>query len=165
MTDPLEETWEAWTARIAADLTDLAEDDWMTFTVHVPSRAAVEHADPRPRRGWRRGAACPGDRPSVPDVLVQASRVGGVVALECIGDTEFEGLTDLTRDQQTTLTGLGWEREGPEPEFGRTFTAGADAARLVHASLALVLGATSPADVDVRRAPRPSGTAEATLEE
>ena len=165
MSDPLEETWESWTARIGADLDVLAEDDWMTFTVHVPSRASVEHADPRPRRGWRRGAARPGDRARVPDVLVQASRVGGVVALECIGDTEFEGLTDLTRDEQSTLAGLGWEREGPEPEFGRTFTDGADAARLVHASLTVVLGASSPADVDIRRAPRTSGAAEATLGE
>ena len=155
MSDPLEETWESWTARIGADLDVLAEDDWMTFTVHVPSRASDTDAGARAPRGWRRTGARRGERPRVPDVFVQVRRIGGVVALECIGDTEFEGLTDLSREQQTALAGLGWERAGPEPEFSRTTTDGATAARLVHASLTGVLGAVTPADVDIRRAPRP----------
>ncbi|WP_323096147.1 TY-Chap domain-containing protein [Intrasporangium sp. YIM S08009] len=158
MTDALEETWEAWTARMATDLAALTEDDWMTFTVHVPSRASTEHTEThgtRAPRGWRRAGARSSGRPRVPDVFVQVRRVGSVVALECIGDTEFEGLTDLTRDQQSALAELGWEREGPEPEFSRTFTDAAAAARLVRASLTEVLGAATPADVDLRRAPRP----------
>ena len=167
MTDALEETWEAWTARIAADLAALTEDDWMTFTVHVPSQASIAYAGTRAPRGWRRSGARSGGRSGggsgglsggparVPDVFVQVRRLEGVLALECIGDTEFEGLTDLSRDQQSALAGLGWERQGREPEFSRTFTDGAAAAVLVHASLTEVLGAATPADVDIRRAPRP----------
>ena len=41
---PLDETWEAWTARIAADLAALTDDDWLTFAVHVPSRASSTYA-------------------------------------------------------------------------------------------------------------------------
>ena len=163
MTDALEETWEAWTARIAADLAALTEDDWMTFTVHVPSQASIAYAGTRAPRGWRRSGGRSGGRPGgrsggpagVPDVFVLVRRLEGVLALECIGDTEFEGLTDLSRDQQSALAGLGWERQGREPEFSSTFTDGAAAAVLVHASLTEVLGAATPADVDIRRAPRP----------
>ncbi|GAA2481793.1 TY-Chap domain-containing protein [Terrabacter carboxydivorans] len=165
MTDALDETWEGWTARIGADLDALAGDDWMTFTVHVSSQASQAsqasgaYAGTRAPRGRRRSGGWPGGRSgrpaSVPDVFVQARRLEGVIAVECIGDTEFEGLTDLTRDQQSALAGLGWEREGREPEFSRTFTDGAAAAGLVHASLTGVLGAGTPADVDIRRAPRP----------
>jgi hypothetical protein len=165
MTDALEETWEAWTARIAADLAALTEDDWMTFTVHVPSQASIAYAGTRAPRGWRRSGGRSGGRPGgrsggpagVPDVFVQVHRLEGVLALECIGDTEFEGLTDLSRDQQSALADLGWERQGREPEFSRTFTDGEAAAGLVHASLTEVLGAATPADVDIRRAPRPQG--------
>jgi hypothetical protein len=161
MTDALEETWEAWTARIAADLAALTEDDWMTFTVHVPSQASIAYAGTRAPRGWRRSGGRPGGRSGgpagVPDVFVQVRRLEGVLALECIGDTEFEGLTDLSRDQQSALADLGWERQGREPEFSRTFTDGEAAAGLVHASLTEVLGAATPADVDIRRAPRPQG--------
>lgn len=167
MTDPLEESWEAWTGRLGADLAALAADDWMTFTVHVPSQASGAYAGTRAPRGWRPSGGRSGRRSAgrsgggagvharVPDVLVQARRLEGVLALECIGDTEFEGLTDLSHEQQAALAGLGWEREGREPEFSRTFTDGAAAARLVHASLTGVLGAATPADVDIRRAPRP----------
>jgi hypothetical protein len=161
MTDALEETWEAWTARIAADLAALTEDDWMTFTVHVPSQASITYAGTRAPRGWRRSCGRSGGRSGgparVPDVFVQVRRLEGVLALECIGDTEFEGLTDLSRDQQSALADLGWERQGREPEFSRTFTDGEAAAGLVHASLTEVLGAATPADVDIRRAPRPQG--------
>ena len=91
----------------------------------------------------------------MPDVFVQARRLEGVLALECIGDTEFEGLTDLTREAQEALEGLGWTRDGDEPEFSRAFDRAAEAAELLRASLAQVLGAVTPADVDIRRAPRP----------
>ena len=161
MTDALEETWEAWTTRIAADLAALTEDDWMTFTVHVPSQASIAYAGTRAPRGWHRSGGRPGGRSGgpagVPDVFVQVRRLEGVLALECIGDTEFEGLTDLSRDQQSALAELGWERQGREPEFSRTLTDGEAAAGLVHASLTEVLGAATPADVDIRRAPRPQG--------
>ena len=112
-----------------------------------------------PPSGLRADGAGRGARPAgpthVPDVFVQARRLEGVLALECIGDTEFEGLTDLSRDQQPALAALGWERQGGEPEFSRTFTDGEAAAGLVHASLTEVLGAATPADVDIRRPPRP----------
>ena len=166
MTDALKETWEAWTARIAADLAALAEDDWMTFTVHVPSQASIAYAGTRAPRGWRRSGGRSGGRPGgrsggpagVPDVFVQVRRLEGVLALECIGDTEFEGLTDMSRDQQSALAELGWELQGREPELSRTLTDGEAAACLVHASLTEVLGAATPADVDIRRAPRPQGS-------
>jgi hypothetical protein len=155
----LEETWEAWTARIAAHLAALTEDDWLTFAVHVPSRAESTYAAERAARGRRRGRR-PGQPPRVPDVFVQARSLGGVLALECIGDTEFEGLTDLTREAQETLVRLGWLRDGEEPEFSRTFggdgthEAAPAAAALLAATLSGVLGAARPADVDVRRAPQ-----------
>jgi len=156
MTDaPLEETWESWTSRVAADLAALADDDWLTFTVHVASRASSTYAAERAPRSWRRGGARPAPQGRVPDVFVQARRLEGVLALECIGDTEFEGLTDLTREAQEALVGLGWRREGDEPEFSRAFESAAEAAELLRASLAQVLGAATPADVDIRRAPRP----------
>jgi len=152
---PLEETWESWTSRVAADLAALADDDWLTFTVHVASRASSTYAAERAPRSWRRGGARPAPQARVPDVFVQARRLEGVLALECIGDTEFEGLTDLTREAQEALVGLGWRREGDEPEFSRAFESAAEAAELLRASLAQVLGAATPADVDIRRAPRP----------
>ncbi|MBC9820809.1 hypothetical protein [Terrabacter sp. MAHUQ-38] len=153
---PLDETWEAWTARIAADLAALTEQDWLTFSVHVPSRASSTYAAERAPRGWRRGRARPSHAAPVPDVFLQVQRLEGLLALECIGDTEFEGLTDLTTAQQSALADLGWERDSREPEFSRTF-AGHEpvaAAGLLRASLGGVLGAGSPADVDVRRPPR-----------
>ena len=151
---PLEESWESWTTRIAADLAALTEDDWLTFTVHVSSQAASTYAAARAPRGRRRGGARPARPTHVPDVFVQARRLEGVLALECIGDTQFEGLTDLTSDQQTALADLGWGREGDEPEFSRALDGAAEAAGLLRASLAGVLGAATAADVDIRRAPR-----------
>ncbi|WP_020142087.1 hypothetical protein [Terracoccus sp. 273MFTsu3.1] len=151
--DPLEETWESWTSRVAADLAALTDDDWLTFTVHVPSQASSTYAAERAPR-WRRGRARPAPHGRVPDVFVQARRLEGVLALECIGDTEFEGLTDLTSEAQEALVGLGWTRDGAEPEFSRAVDQAAEAAELLRASLTQVLGAATPADVDVRRAPR-----------
>lgn len=153
---PLDETWEAWTARIAADLAALTDDDWLTFAVHVPSRASSTYAAERAPRGWRRGRSRPAHPARVPDVFFQVRRLEGLLALECIGDTEFEGLTDLTTAQQSALSDLGWERDSREPEFSRTFAEHEHvaAAALLRASLEGVLGAGSPTDVDVRRAPR-----------
>ena len=159
MTDPLDETWEAWTTRVAADLEALDDDEWVTFSVHVGSRAAGGYAEgdhertPRSRRGWRRVLASD-DHRVPPDAFLQARRLGEVVALECIADTEFEGLSDLTAAQQRALVELGWERDD-EPELSRTFALGDPAAaRLLRASLEGVLGARSPAEVDIRRATR-----------
>ena len=154
---PLDETWAAWTARIAADLAALTDEDWLTFVVHVPSQASSTYAAQRAPRGRRRGRTRAAPPTRVPDVFCQVRRIAGVLALECIGDTEFEGLTDLTASQQAALAGLGWEREGTEPEFSRTFAVAdsGEAARLLRSSLEQVLGARSPADVDLRRAPRP----------
>jgi hypothetical protein len=55
------------------------------------------------------------------DVFLQARRVGGVLAVECISDTEFEGLSDLTREQEQALVALGWGQDGHEPAFHRTY--------------------------------------------
>ena len=154
-TDPLDETWEAWTARVAADLAALDDDEWVTFSVHVQSHASSAYAAeraPANHRGRRRARSAAGDAPRVPDVFVQARRLGEVVALECIADTEFEGLTDLTREQQRALVGLGWEVDD-DPDLSRTYALGDSAAAgLLRATLGGVLGAATPADVDVRRA-------------
>ncbi|NUR80944.1 MAG: hypothetical protein HOQ21_10925 [Dermatophilaceae bacterium] len=156
--DPLDETWEAWTARVAADLAALADDEWVTLTVHVQSRASRTYAAEQDRahatgHGWRRVFSHPPTRPAaVPDVFVQARRLGDVVALECIADTEFEGLTDLTHAQHRALIELGWQAD-EFPDLSRTFAADeAAAVQLLRASLEGVLGAGSPSDVDVRRA-------------
>ncbi len=155
--DPLDETWEAWTARVAADLAALADDEWVTFTVHVQSHASSAYAAeraPARHRGWRRARPSADHPPHVPDVFVQARRLGSVIALECIADTEFEGLTDLTGEQQQALLALGWQVDD-EPDLSRTFAVGdLAAAQLLRASLEGVLGAGSPAEVDVRRATR-----------
>ena len=144
--DPLDETWEAWTARVAADLAALADDEWVTFTVHVQSHASSAYAAeraPARHRGWRRARPSADHPPHVPDVFVQARRLGSVIALECIADTEFEG-----------LLALGWQVDD-EPDLSRTFAVGdLAAAQLLRASLEGVLGAGSPAEVDVRRATR-----------
>lgn len=154
MTDALvEETWASWTARVAGELARLGPDDWMTFAVHVESAAAVAERRAHARRGWRRALAPPPPPPRVPDVFLQAGPVDGILALECIGDAEFEGVTDLTTHQQQTLTTLGWERDGDDPHFAATFEDAevADAADLLAASLRGVLGAGSPGQVVVRR--------------
>jgi hypothetical protein len=154
----LGETWESWTSRVATDLAALTDDGWLTFTVLVPSRASSTYAAERSPRSWRPGGARPAPHARVPDVFVQARRLEGVLVLECIGDTQFEGLTDLTREDQEALAALGWVRDDDGPEFSRELGDGLDgatnAAELLRASLAQVLGAATPSDVDVRRAPR-----------
>ncbi|MEO7446946.1 MAG: hypothetical protein ABI336_01625 [Humibacillus sp.] len=155
------ESWTGWTTRIAADLNALDEGDWLTFVVRASAPSPSPYAAaPAPRR-WRRR----GDRTiaptRVPDVLMQARVIEGVLALECISDTEFEGLSDLTREDESALTALGWVRDGGGSELSRVFgglTGGAgrgpgsgrEAAELLRSSLGDVLGARTPDDVDLR---------------
>ena len=152
-TDATDETWEAWSARVARELEHLGPDDWVTFVVHVDSAAAVAEERREARRGWRRAFAPPPPPPPVPDVFLQARPIEGLLALECIGDAEFEGITDLTARQLGTLAALGWEPDGDDPRLSATFdvSESGDAADLIAASLRGVLGAESPARVDLRR--------------
>ena len=151
--DPTDETWEAWTARVARELVQLGPDGWLTFVVHIDSAAAVAERRAQARRGWRRAFTPPPPPPPVPDVFLQARPIEGLLALECIGDAEFEGVTDLTARQLETLAALGWERDEDDPRFCATFdvSEAADAADLLAASLRGVLGADSPSRVDLRR--------------
>ena len=90
-----------------------APDGWLTFVVHVESAVAVEERRREARKGWRRAFAPPAPPPPVPDVFLQARPVEGLLALECIGDAEFEGVTDLTTRQLDTLVALGYAGWGP----------------------------------------------------
>ena len=101
------------------------------------------------------------------DVFIQARRLEGVLALECISDTEFEGLSDLSAEQEQALLSLGWRQDGHEPALHRTYAhaspgvdgsdetgdpdPGTEAARLMRDSLEKVLGAPSPESVVLRR--------------
>jgi hypothetical protein len=125
-------TWDEWVQQISSALSALEGGDWLTFTVRADSAPV--------------GA-------SVADVLVQARPLEGVLALECIADTEFEGLTDLTAAQQSALVELGWEQDADDPDYERTFVPdeAVPAAELVAATLRDVLGAGTPDEVDVRR--------------
>ncbi|MDC5696040.1 hypothetical protein OO014_02135 [Intrasporangium calvum] len=156
-TPPAEESWDVWAARIADLLARLGPSDWVTFVVHVDSAAVVAERRAQARKGWRRALAPPPPPAPVPDTFLQARLIEGLIALECIADAEFEGVTDLTPTQLDTLVTLGWEREGADPDFSATFepAEAADAADLLAASLRGVLGAASPAQVDVRRSPAP----------
>ncbi len=86
-------------------------------------------------------------------MFVQARVLEGVLALEMIGDTEFEGLTDLTGAQQSALVEAGWEQEGADPTFSRTFAVGdaGAAAALLAVTLHGVLRIDDPASVELRR--------------
>jgi hypothetical protein len=151
-----EESWEGWTRRVAADLVDLAEGGWLTFAVHADATgAAGAAADPTPprrpglfRRGGRPEAATPAD------VFVQVSRLEGVLALECIADPEFEGLSALTAAELEALRTLGWELVDDEADLTRVLPPGAvdEAASLVTATLRDVLRAPAPSAVDRRHA-------------
>ncbi|HKX67749.1 MAG TPA: hypothetical protein VJN29_11035 [Intrasporangium sp.] len=152
-TDPTDERWEAWSARVARELEQLGPGDWLTFVVHVDSAAVVAEERREARRGWRRAFAPPPPPPPVPDVFLQARPIEGLLALECIADAEFEGVTDLTARQLETLSALGWEPDRDDPVLSATFDVSdaADAADLIAASLRGVLGAESPGRVDLRR--------------
>jgi hypothetical protein len=146
-----EESWEGWTRRVAADLTDLVEGGWQTFTVHADAGAPA-HDRPAARRPglFRRR---PREQPSSPaDVFVQVTRLEGVLALECVADTEFEGLTALSSHDVERLVSLGWQAVEGEPDLALVLPPdGADdAAALVAATLRDVLGAPTPSAVDRR---------------
>lgn len=155
--DHPEESWESWVVRIAADLAALAEGGFATYA----AQPAVDAGRDRPApagRGWRRrrGSRMPpaSEKPPTSEVLLQAQVLEGVLALECIGDTEFEGLSDLSTGQRRRLVELGWEQDGLEPTFSQTYSleeSGA-AADLLARSLREVLGATRPSQVETRHA-------------
>ena len=132
------ESWEQWASRVTAELAGLADGEWLTVTA-APSAAsgaqgtpegpvpsvpyAREPAERARRWSLRRGspATSSAARDTMADVFLQARRVGGVLALECISDTEFEGLSDLSRQQEQALLALGWGQDGHEPAFHRTY--------------------------------------------
>lgn len=151
------EGWPAWETRVATELSALTEADWLSVT---PTPGPAVPDDVSGRRSWRRAVPRPGrSRPdrrqqaTVPDVFVQARVVEGLLALEMIGDTEFEGLSDLTVGQQADLVAAGWEQDGTDPTFSRTFAPGdaAAAARLLSATLHGILHVEDPASVELRR--------------
>ena len=181
------ESWEQWTSRIAGELTDLTEGEWLTITpasggsAGGSTGASGSPGSPPPyaagaparERRWtlRRSASTASNAAPQPvvDVFLQARLLEGVLALECIGDTEFEGLSDLSTEQEQALVALGWEQQGRQPAFERTYAidgedpaAGTssetttEAARLLRQSLERVLGAVSPADVVLRRSTKGS---------
>ena len=175
------ESWEQWTSRVAAELGDLTEGEWLTVTAATDaSTGALGTAGgslpyaagaPGRERRWslRRSSSASSAHPApVADVFFQARLLEGVLALECISDTEFEGLSDLSTAQEQALVALGWERDGHGPDFHLTYAldtehteasptpaagegAATEAARLLRQSLEQVLGARSPADVVLRR--------------
>jgi hypothetical protein len=172
------ESWEQWAARIAGELTDLTEGEWLTITAAPggaaggPGRASAPPGGPSPYaagspergRRWslRRGSTTPASTGvPVADVFLQARLLEGVLALECISDTEFEGLSDLSTEQEQALVALGWEQREHEPAFERTYpleggdaAAPSEAADLLRQSLEHVLGARSPAEISLRRSTR-----------
>jgi hypothetical protein len=145
--------WEGWQERLRDELSGLGDGDAVTLTIRplTPAPAPAPIAS-RPRRRRRTGTT----RTPPPDVFVQARLVAGRLALECIGDTEWEGVTDLTAAQQRGLAALGWERDPADPTFTRTYDPDAvpwsEAAVLLVASLRDVLGVGAPGDVELRRA-------------
>jgi len=152
---PDEESWNSWTARLASELGSLGPDAWMTLAVHVDSAAAAAQDRDRTRKGWRRALSPPPAVLRVPDVFLQVRVLEGVLALECIGDAEFEGLTDLTDQQQESLMALGWVRDGGDPDFSTIFAVeqAGEAAALLATTLRGTLGAPAPSAVDIRRSP------------
>jgi hypothetical protein len=140
--------WEEWQARVRDELSDLGAGEAVTVTIR-PQAPAISKQGPRwrPRRAAKSATASP-------EVFIQARIVAGQLAVECIGDTEWEGVTTLTAAQQQDLAALGWERDGADPTLSRTYeeaAPGAEAAALLVTSLRGVLGAASPTDVELRR--------------
>jgi hypothetical protein len=147
------ESWEDWARHLSRILDDLSEGDWVTVTPRVVSSTAAPDGDRHAtssRRRRRRGRTA---RTADVDVFVQARPIEGVIALECVGDTEFEGLSDLSSPQLEALVELGWQRYEQEPDLVATFareqaTAAAD---LVTRTLRDVVGVVQASDVDIRR--------------
>ncbi len=160
MTEHPEESWEAWVGRVARQLEALADHGFATFAA-PPAAPSEEHGGANARRRWRRGRpsrmpstsrASTGAAPPAAEVLLQARLLEGLLALECIGDTQFEGLSDLSAAQQGRLVTLGWEQDGHEPTFSKTYSRAESeaAADLLARSLREVLGADWPSQVDTR---------------
>jgi len=147
-----DESWAAWTHRIAGELAALGAGDWLTFTVHVESTASAAYAAQQAPKKWRHPFSQSASTSPSADVFVQARLLEGVIAVECIADTEFEGLTELTAGQQAALRSLGWD-DGDEPDYARTFAPedAEAAADLIAHTLSDVLRAENPSRVDVRR--------------
>lgn len=157
--DPSDEEWDGWQVRLRHELSGLGAAEALTLMIRPPAPVA-ESTSPEPttpRSGrWRRPRAADATPAPALDVFVQARLVAGRLALECIGDTEWEGETTLTAAQQQHLAALGWERDGADPTFSRTYdpevAPWSEAAALLTTSLRDVLGAAMPADVELRRA-------------
>ena len=152
-----EESWESWAGRVASELASLAEGGFATYVVR-PVDYPDHVGEPRARKGWRRRRPLRTPPPSgstpASEVLLQASVIEGLLALECIGDTEFEGFSDLSAGQQSQLVALGWERHGLDPTFSKTYSRGesGSAADLLARSLREVLEADQPSQVETRHA-------------
>lgn len=155
--DESEESWESWVGRIAADLAALTVGGFATYAAGATAVSCCD--SPPPTRGWwrrRRASRMPAASGPLPpsEVLLQAQVLEGVLALECIGDTEFEGLSHLSTGQQRRLVELGWDQDGRDPTFSQTYSleeSGA-AADLLARSLREVLGAARPSQVETRHA-------------
>jgi hypothetical protein len=147
-----EESWEGWTRRVATDLAALAEGGWETFAVHADVGGARDEGPATARSSGLFRRRHRGESVSAADVFVQASRLEGVLVLECVADPEFEGLTALATHDVEALTALGWETVADEADLGRVLgpDAAEEAAALVAATLRDVLGATAPSAVDRR---------------
>ena len=156
-TPPLSESWEDWARHLAGILADLPEGDWVTVTPRVVSSAAApdgaHDATSARRRRRRSRSRSRTARTAHADVFVQARPLEGVIALECVGDTEFEGLSDLSTPQLEALVELGWQRYEQEPDLVATFAPeqSAAAADLVTRTLRDVVGVVRASDVDIRR--------------
>lgn len=148
--------------RVAAELAALAGGGFATYAVLPDARSSDHGGTPAPR-GWRRRkatrmrSAAGTSSTAVPprsEVLLQARVLEAVLALECISDTEFEGLSDLSTGQQRQLLSLGWEQQDRDPTFSKTYwlDESAAAAELLARSLREVLGADRPSRVDARHA-------------
>ncbi len=154
---PRNETWQSWSRRLADELRALSDGGWLTLSIQ-PARDAPP--TDVPTRGWRRlrrraGRMPPGRLPAPSEAFVQVRLLEGRLALECIADTQFEGVSDLTDAQQRRLVDLGWEQDGREPSFSRTFEPvehyAEQAAGLLTATVRDVLGAPAPDAVELRR--------------
>lgn len=155
-----DDSWESFSSRLAADLRELTDDSWITLATCTAPRPAESSASARPSRTWRRllgrdSSAAPDPVGDVPEAFLQVRLLAGLIALECIADTEFEGLSDLSEDQVRQLVELGWELVDDGPDLSRTFApeGTTEAAALLAATLRDILGAASPTDVDLRRSP------------
>ena len=153
-----EESWQRWAGRVAVELDALDVNGFATYAVRPDPRPDPGDNATSSRKGWRRRSSSRTltARSTFPasEVLMQVSVVEGVLALECIGDTEFEGHSDLSPGQQSELLALGWEQDELDPTFSKTFSRGESeaAADLLARTLREVLEADRPSQVDTRHA-------------